>query len=68
MSLPGWRYLPEDSGKELRQHMIDFPSGKGHFKEGTFFPIEGSSAGLAFRSAKAVVLNSFSEVGARSEF
>jgi len=54
--------LPEGSGKELRQHMIDFPSGKGHFKEGTLFPIEGSSAGLAFSSAKPVVLNSFSDV------
>jgi formate hydrogenlyase transcriptional activator len=56
--------LPESCGKNLRQHLIDFPEGKGFFKEGTVFPIEGSSAGVAFRTAKAVILNNLSEVHA----
>ncbi len=56
--------LPDDSGEHLLQHLIDFPEGKGYFKEGTIFPMDGSAAGRAFRTAKAVVLNSFSEVRA----
>ena len=56
--------LPDDSGEHLLQHLIDFPEGKGYFKEGTIFPMEGSAAGRAFRTVKAVVLNSFSEVRA----
>jgi formate hydrogenlyase transcriptional activator len=56
--------LPDRSGEQLRQHLIDFPDGKGYFREGTIFPVESSSAGLAYRTAKAVVLNSFSEVRA----
>jgi formate hydrogenlyase transcriptional activator len=56
--------LPDASDEMLRQHLIDFPEGKGHFKEGTIFPVEGSAAGLAYRRTKAVVLNSFSEVKA----
>lgn len=56
--------IPESSGETLRQHLIDFPDGKGYFKEGTIFPVESSSAGLAYRTAKAVVLDSFSEVRA----
>lgn len=54
--------LPESDGADLRQQMINFPACKGHFKEGTLFPVEGSYAGLAFRTAKAVVLNSLSEL------
>ena len=57
--------LPENEDKQLRQHMIDFPESKGFFKEGALLPMEGSSAGLAFRSAKPVVLNSVSDVRAR---
>jgi formate hydrogenlyase transcriptional activator len=56
--------LPESCGKNLRQHLIDFPEGKGFFKEGTVFPVDGSSAGAAFRTAKAVILNNLSEVHA----
>jgi formate hydrogenlyase transcriptional activator len=56
--------LPDGSGEHLLQHLIDFPEGKGYFKEGTIFPMEGSAAGRAFRTVKAVVLNSFSEVRA----
>jgi formate hydrogenlyase transcriptional activator len=57
---------PENEGKQLRQYMIDFPESKGFFKEGALLPMEGSSAGVAFRSAKPVVLNSVSEERARS--
>jgi formate hydrogenlyase transcriptional activator len=56
--------LPDRSGDQLRQHLIDFPDSKGYFREGTVFPIESSSAGLAYRSGKAVVLDNFSEVRA----
>jgi formate hydrogenlyase transcriptional activator len=41
--------------------MIDFPESKGLFQEGELYPIEGSLSGLAFRSAKPVLLNRFSE-------
>ena len=53
--------LPESSGKQLRQHMVDFPESKGALKEGALFPVEGSFSGLAFRSARPVVLNNLSE-------
>lgn len=56
--------LPDDAGEHLQQHLIDFPEGKGYFKEGTIFPMEGSAAGRAFRTVKKIVLNSFSEVRA----
>lgn len=56
--------LPEESEDRLRQHLLDFPEGRGFFREGTTFPVESSSAGLAYRTSKAVVLNSFSEVRA----
>ena len=56
--------LPEVSGKTLRQHLLDFPDGRGYFKEGTIFPVESSSAGLAYCTSKAVVLNNFAEVSA----
>ena len=56
--------LPERDGKQLRQHMVEFPGGKGLFKEGTLYPIEGSASGLAFRRAKPVVLNSLAELRA----
>ena len=53
--------LPENDGKQLRQHMIDFAESRDLFKVGALLPMEGSSAGLAFRTAKAVVLNSVAE-------
>ncbi len=43
--------LPDASDETLHQHLIDFPDGKGHFKEGTTFPVESSAAGLAYRRA-----------------
>ena len=45
----------------LRQHMVDYPDSKGQFKEGALYPIEASSSGAAFRSAKPVVLNNRAE-------
>jgi PAS domain S-box-containing protein len=49
---------PDTTGKQLRQHMIDFPQSKGLMKEGAFYPIEGSLSGAVFRSGKPLVLNS----------
>jgi formate hydrogenlyase transcriptional activator len=53
--------LPENSGKYLRQYMIDFPAGKGLFREGALYPIEGSLSGVAFRRVKPVLLNKLLE-------
>ncbi|MFL6546976.1 MAG: GAF domain-containing protein, partial [Candidatus Udaeobacter sp.] len=58
--------LPENEGTQLRRYMIDLPEHKGFFKEGALLPMEGPSAGLAFRSARPVVLNSVSEARALS--
>ena len=52
---------PDGTGKQMRQHMIDFPESKGLMKEGALYPIEGSLSGAAFRSAKPLVLNSLAE-------
>ena len=53
--------LPDTSGTYLKQHIIDFPDSKGVLKEGTLYPIGASCSGLAFRNAKPVLLNNFSE-------
>jgi formate hydrogenlyase transcriptional activator len=53
--------LPEVSEKQMRQHMVDFPGGKGLFKVGALYPIDASWSGRAFRSSKPVLLNSLSE-------
>jgi formate hydrogenlyase transcriptional activator len=53
--------LPESSGRQLRQYMIDFPDSKGLFKEGALYPIEGSLSGFVFRNIKPFLLNEFSE-------
>ena len=53
--------LPESSGKQLRQHMVDFPRSYGLVKESISYPIEGSLSGLALSRAKPVVFNSVSE-------
>ncbi|WP_157467438.1 sigma 54-interacting transcriptional regulator [Edaphobacter aggregans] len=53
--------LPDGSGEYLRQHMVDFPESKGLLKEGELYPMEASCAGLAFRSAKPVLLNNLPE-------
>ena len=52
---------PDGTGKQMRQHMIDFPESKGLMKEGALYPIEGSLSGAAYRTAKPLVLNSLAE-------
>jgi formate hydrogenlyase transcriptional activator len=52
---------PDGTGKQMRQHMIDFPDSKGLMKEGALYPIEGSLSGAAYRTAKPLVLNSLAE-------
>jgi formate hydrogenlyase transcriptional activator len=49
--------LPEPDGKHLRVHALDFPDGKGFFKEEVTIPIDGTMPGETFRSAKPVVIN-----------
>jgi formate hydrogenlyase transcriptional activator len=53
--------LPEKSGKQLRQLMIDFPDSKGTIKEGITYSSEGSLSGFALASAKPFVLNTASQ-------
>jgi formate hydrogenlyase transcriptional activator len=52
---------PDRTGKQMRQHMIDFPGSKGLMREGSLYPIEGSLSGNVFRSAKPLVLNNLKE-------
>ncbi|MBV8437626.1 MAG: sigma 54-interacting transcriptional regulator [Silvibacterium sp.] len=52
---------PDRTGKQMRQHMIDFPGSKGLMREGALYPIEGSLSGNVFRSAMPLVLNSLTE-------
>jgi formate hydrogenlyase transcriptional activator len=47
--------LPDDSGKALRIHGLDFPDGRGYLQEEGVLPIEGSSPGAAFREGKPVI-------------
>lgn len=49
--------LPEADGTHLRVHALDFPEGKGFFKEEVLIPIDGSTPGDTFRSGKPWVLN-----------
>jgi formate hydrogenlyase transcriptional activator len=44
--------LPELETEEIRIYAMDFPAGKGFLKEGIVYPIEGSVAGRALRTAK----------------
>jgi formate hydrogenlyase transcriptional activator len=57
--------LPE--GDSLRIHGLDFPQGKGFMREEMVFPVEGSSAGRAFRSGKPVVFHTAPAKAADSE-
>lgn len=52
---------PDSTGKQMRQHMIDFPESKGLMKEGALYPMQGSLSGAAFRNARPLVLNSLAE-------
>jgi formate hydrogenlyase transcriptional activator len=49
--------LPEPDREHLRVHALDFPEGKGFFKEEVLIPIAGSTAGETFRSGTPWVLN-----------
>ena len=53
--------LPESDGKRFRQHMVDFPGGKGSIKEGTLHRAEGTASGRALHTAKPVVIDGPSE-------
>jgi formate hydrogenlyase transcriptional activator len=41
----------------LRVHALDFPLGHGFIREDTTIPLEGSPAGMAYRSRSPAVLN-----------
>jgi formate hydrogenlyase transcriptional activator len=49
--------LPEPDGQHLRVHALDFPDGKGIFKEEILIPIEGSTPGETFREGKPWIRN-----------
>jgi hypothetical protein len=46
---------PHPDGQQLQVYALDFPDGKGLFREETLIPIEGSHPGKAFRTGKALV-------------
>jgi len=62
------RCCQENEGKQLRQHMIDFPESKGFFTVGALLAMEGRQPDPRFAPPQPVVLNSVSEeiVPARS--
>jgi formate hydrogenlyase transcriptional activator len=47
--------LPHADGRQLQVYAIDFPDGKGLFREESLIPIEGSHPGEAFRSGKPLL-------------
>jgi len=49
--------LPEPDGQHLRVHALDFPEGKGIFKEEILIPIAGSTPGQTFQEGKPWVMN-----------
>jgi len=50
--------LPDAENKQLRLYAVDFPEGKGFLQEDLHYPIEGSPSGTAFRTMKAMTLQS----------
>ncbi len=50
--------LPDAENKQLRLYAVDFPEGKGFLQEDLRYPIEGSPSGAAFRTMKALTLQS----------
>src|SRR6201998_156182 len=50
--------LPDAENKQLRLYAVDFPEGKGVLQEDLHYPIEGSPSGTAFRTMKALTLQS----------
>ncbi len=50
--------LKDVENKQLRLYALDFPEGKGFFHEELVYSIEGSPSGTAFRTMKALTLQS----------
>jgi formate hydrogenlyase transcriptional activator len=50
--------LPDAENKQLRLYAVDFPEGKGFLQEDLVYSIEGSPSGTAFRTMKALTLQS----------
>jgi formate hydrogenlyase transcriptional activator len=50
--------LPDTENKQLRLYAVDFPEGKGFLQEDMVYSIEGSPSGAAFRTMKALTLQS----------
>jgi formate hydrogenlyase transcriptional activator len=49
--------LPDEEGRHLRVHALDYPDSRGIFTEGALVPIEGTMPGDAFQSGKPIVVN-----------
>jgi formate hydrogenlyase transcriptional activator len=49
--------LPEEDGKHLRVHALDYPDGRGVFTEGALVPIEGTLPGDSFKRGTPIVMN-----------
>ncbi len=49
--------LPDEEGKHLRVHALDYPDSRGIFTEGALVPIEGTMPGDAFQIGKPIVVN-----------
>src|SRR6267142_806531 len=50
--------LPDAENKVLRLYTVDFPESRGELREEVAYPIEGSLSGAAFRTMKALSLQS----------
>ena len=50
--------LPDAENKHLRLYTVDFPESKGDLHEEVSYPIEGSLSGTAFRTMKALSIQS----------
>lgn len=49
--------LPDADGKNLLVYALDFPEGKGLFREEVLLPIDGTPPGQVFRTGKPVLLD-----------
>jgi formate hydrogenlyase transcriptional activator len=47
--------LPHSDGQQLQIYALDFPDGKGLFREESLIPIEGSHPGEVFRTGKPLL-------------
>jgi len=48
--------LPESKGEQLRVDVLEYFEPRGLIREGMLIPVQGSAAGQAFRTGKAVVI------------